>query len=260
VPEVTRLEELTFEAVRELGNRAVPLVLPMGSVEQHGPHLPLGTDTLIADGLATRVAREREIVIAPPYWYSAWSRPKSGGGRSFIGSIGITSSAMVAGLKGLFAELFRQGLNRLVLLNAHFENAHAAFEALDELIGPGGRYSPENGAQVKAILVNWWDLLTDEDVERIFGDDFPGWPAEHAGVLETAVMEALYPALVRTDRKAKGGAERVTLYDVFPPPADTLWPNGIGSTSLPASPELGEQTASLVVERVVEALDREFGD
>jgi creatinine amidohydrolase len=111
---------------------------------------------------------------------------------------------------------------------------------------------------VQALLINWWELLTDEDVDDVFGPAFPGWGAEHGGVLETSLMEAMHPQLVRTERKVEGGAPRTILYDAFPTPGDTIWPNGIGSTAVPASAELGEQTAALVVPRVIEAIRKEL--
>jgi creatinine amidohydrolase len=110
----------------------------------------------------------------------------------------------------------------------------------------------------KAVLVNWWDQVSDADVTRIFGDAFPGWNAEHASLTETSLMEALLPHLVRTEAKARGGAPRTLTYDVFPTPADTVWPNGIGYDASGASAELGKELVELVVRRVGAILDEEF--
>jgi creatinine amidohydrolase len=98
----------------------------MGSMEQHGPHLPLGTDVHTAQGLAHRVAERRRAMIAPPIFYSARSRPKSGVGRSFVGSIGMPTATLTATMRAVFSESFWQGITRIVLINGHFENAHPA--------------------------------------------------------------------------------------------------------------------------------------
>jgi creatinine amidohydrolase len=249
---------MTYEEVRAAIDSGLPWIVPVGSIEQHGPHLPLNTDETIALGFAARVAAELDVVVAPPLSYAAQSRPKSGGGRTFVGSIGMPARLFTSALESVFGECLRQGVRRLVLLNGHFENAEPTFEALETLLGPGSDWV-QNGSEARALLVSWWDVLTDEEVVDMFGDEFPGWPAEHAGVLETSLMEHLAPGLVRMDKKALGGASRVTPYHCFPTPEDTLWPNGIGSTALPASGELGARVMDLTVPKIVSAIETEFG-
>src|SRR6266540_3156422 len=176
---VRLLETMTYPEVGECIEANVPPLLPVGAVEQHGPHLPLGTDGLI-------------------------------------------------------------------------ENSWTLLEAVEQAIEP---YT----ATHRALLVHWWDQVGPADVRRIFGDDFPGWEADHASTTET-MLEYLRPDLVRADRKADGGATRVISYDVFPPSSDILWPNGIGNSALPASAELGKQLVELLVERIGRILDDEFPD
>jgi creatinine amidohydrolase len=147
----------------------------------------------------------------------------------------------------------RQGFRRVAVLNGHFENSWTLLEAVEQAIEP---YT----ATHRALLVHWWDQVGPADVRRIFGDDFPGWEAEHASITETSMLEYLRPDLVRADRKADGGAKRVISYDVFPPSSDILWPNGIGNSALPASAELGKQLVELLVERIGRILDDEFPD
>jgi creatinine amidohydrolase len=251
------LGNMTYEEVQDAIDANVPWILPLGSIEQHGPHLPLSTDETIASGIANRVAEQLDVIVAPPLRYAAQSRPKSGGGRTFIGSIGMPATLFASCLEATIGECLRQGVRRVVLLNGHFENAEPAFESLEMLLGPGAQWS-QNGSEARALLISWWEVLTDEEVERIFGDDFPGWPAEHAGVLETSMMEHLVPELVRSEKKARGGAARSTAYHSFPTPKDTLWPNGIGSTALPTSGELGTQVMDLTVPKIVGAIRAEF--
>src|SRR6266702_3803141 len=203
---VRLLETMTYPEVGECIEANVPLLLPVGAVEQHGPHLPLGTDGLIPYELAKLVA--------------GW---------------------------------MRQGFRRVAVLNGHFENSWTLLEAVEQAIEP---YT----ATHRALLVHWWDQVGPADVRRIFGDDFPGWEAEHASITETSMLEYLRPDLVRADRKADGGATRVISYDVFPPSSDILWPNGIGNSALPASAELGKQLVELLVERIGRILDDEFPD
>ena len=246
------LETLTYPEVKTLIEEYVPLVLPVGAIEQHGPHLPLGTDGIIPYEIAKRVAEGRRLVVAPPMFYGAYSRPRTGGGRHFPGSVGLPGRILESTVATLLADWFRQGFRRVVVLNGHFENAWTLLEAVESAMVDYG-----HGTH-RALLIHWWDQVRPDDIRRIFGDGFPGWEAEHASITETSLLEFLRPELVRTELKAAGGAKRVTTYDIFPPPDDILWPNGVGNTALPASAAIGKQLVDVVVERIGRILDVEF--
>jgi len=245
------LETLTSPDVATLIGEGVPLVLPVGAIEQHGPHLPLGTDGFIPYEVAKRVATGRRLIVAPPMFFGAYSRPRTGGGRHFPGSVGLPGRVLESVVGTLLADWFRQGFRNLVVLNGHFENSWTLLEAIEQGME---RSTPEQ----KALLIHWWDQVSPDDVRRIFGDSFPGWEAEHASITETSMMEYMRPDLVRASLKADGGALRMTTYDIFPAPADILWPNGIGYSALPASRELGEQLVTVLVRNIGRILDEEF--
>jgi creatinine amidohydrolase len=73
-----RLELASFRDVESAKKRQVPLVIPVGTIEYHGPHCALGCDTQIAIGIAEEVAKRREIIIAPPVWYGVASYAVAG--------------------------------------------------------------------------------------------------------------------------------------------------------------------------------------
>ena len=245
------LERMTWTEVREEIRSDTPLLLAVGAMEQHGPHLPLGTDGFIPHLIAKRVGATRRVILAPPLVYGAYSRPRTGGGRHFPGSVGLPGRVLEEVVRCLVDDWLRQGFRRVGVINGHWENAWSLLEGIERAIEP---YRETH----KAVLIHWWDQIDDDDVRRIFGDSFPGWEAEHASITETSMLESLVPELVRRDRKAEGGAERVVSYDVFPAPADILWPNGIGSTALPANREVGEELVDLIVERIGAIVDREL--
>jgi creatinine amidohydrolase len=247
-----RLEHMTWPEVREEIDAGTPIVLPVGAVEQHGPHLPLGTDAFIPHSLALRVGAARRVIVAPPILYGAYSRPRTGGGRHFPGSVGLPGRTLERVVSDLVGDWMRQGFRKVVVLNGHWENAWTLLEGIEQAVEP---YRESH----KALLVHWWDQVRDEDVRAIFGDVFPGWQAEHASITETSMMEVLAPELVRTDLKAEGGAKRVVTYDIFPPPEDILWPNGVGFSAVPASAAFGERLVDLLVERIGGIVDAELG-
>ena len=248
---VLNLENMTYRELEVEVARDVPLLLPIGAIEQHGPHMPLGTDTFIHAEIVKRLGSSRRILLAPPIWFSAYSRPLSGGGRTFVGTIGVSGRSMQAYFRDLAADLFRQGFRRLVVLNGHMENASFVAEALEEAVEP---YRETH----KAIMISWAYQITNDELDLIFPDGFPGWEIEHAGVVETSLMEALLPELVRVELKVDGGPERYPTYEIFPPPPDTVPPNGLLSKSTPASADIGRLVADIVVRRFEAILQREF--
>jgi creatinine amidohydrolase len=245
------LDQLTSPEVRAEIEAGTPIVLPVGAVEQHGPHLPLGTDTFIAQHIATEAGARRRLIVAPPMFYGAYSRPRSGGGRHFPGSTGLPGRVLEQVVRLVVEDFLRQGFRQVAVLNGHFENAWTLLEAAEQA-------SEAYRETSKVLLVNWWDQVEPDDIQRIFGDGFPGWATEHASLTETSMMEAFAPELVRTERKAAGGADRVISYDVFPAPDDILWPNGIGFSAVAANAETGQALIRLLVDRVSAILAREF--
>jgi creatinine amidohydrolase len=251
------MAEGTYEEVIAFRDRGAVLVLPIGSVEQHGPHLPISTDAIVATRLASRIESDRPIITAPTYNYGAGSAPRSGGGRHFAGSVGIPNSLLAKTLARVVSEYLRTGFDRILVLNGHMENVAPVFEALEENLGPGGRWIGQPGRR-RAVHVNWWDFVSDADLVTFIGSATIDWGAEHAGILETSIMEALAPEFVRTEKKARGGAPSVVPYDTFPATENTLWPNGIGSSAVEANSQIGEALVSLVLGQIRDLIDREF--
>ncbi|HZB43545.1 MAG TPA: mycofactocin biosynthesis peptidyl-dipeptidase MftE [Ilumatobacter sp.] len=148
------------------------LVVPVGSCEQHGPHLPLHTDTVIAAALAHGLAVARgDCVVAPPLTVTA-----SGEHRGFAGTLSIGNSAMAEVLTELVRSAgWAQGV---VFVNGHGGNAVAMARAADTLVRESRR------------LLVWWPSVPGGD--------------PHAGHVETSLMLALAPDEVRRDRAVAG--------------------------------------------------------
>lgn len=246
-----RLEHMTWPEVERAIEDNVPLAMTLGSLEQHGPHLPLGTDVLVPYELLRQVAATRRLLVAPPIFFAAYSRPRSGGGRSFPGSTGIRGTTLTAMLEDIIGDFFRQGFRRLAVVNGHFENAAYAYDAIENLT--------EKYPGSKSLIINWWDQAYGPALDAILPDDFPGWATEHAALTETAILEEFLPGLVHLENKGEGGGARILTYDILPTPSDVIAPSGVLWKSSTASRQIGARLASVVVEHMGNVLDEEFG-
>jgi len=159
----------------ELAGTAPTLVVPIGSVEQHGPHLPLDTDTRIATALARRLAARFGYLPAPAIAYGA-----SGEHQGFPGTVSIGTAA----LAGVLVEYGRSACDwagRLLFVNGHGGNLDALRSAAPILRGEG------------------------RDVVWLSG--CPEGADAHAGHTETSVLLHLHPDSVMIDRVAAGNTE-----------------------------------------------------
>lgn len=219
------------------------IIWPIGSVEQHGPHLPLSVDSVISDALARQIAYELDGYRLPVLSIAARSLPQSGGGLSFPGTLYARGDVVIQYLRDVIRSLVVLPFRRLIVLNGHFENESLIFEAVDEARQQG----LVNGKEI--IAFSWWSLVTTGWLTAEAAD-FPGWHAEHAGLTETSLMLFLRPDLVsdgRPDHDRPPGA------GVYLHPIDVAQTtnNGVLSSTSGSSAELGEKLFWHVVSEAV---------
>ncbi|CAO4144173.1 Creatinine amidohydrolase [Methylorubrum thiocyanatum] len=180
--------DLTTEEIRTRDMSRAIAVLPVAAVEQHGPHLPLGTDTLIAEGYLARVARlvpdGLDVLLLP-----VQAVGKSDEHASFPGTLTLTAATALAAWTEIGASLHRAGCTRLVIVSSHGGNSALIDLVAGELRGRFG---------MVAVTTSWSRLGLPEGL----------FSAEeirhgiHAGGIETALMLALRPDLVRREHVA----------------------------------------------------------
>jgi creatinine amidohydrolase len=160
------------------------VVVPLGATEQHGPHLPVETDALIATRLAARAAELASVavVVGPtvPFGYSHYHL-------HLAGTVSLRRETLARLLLDVCRSIHAHGFERLLLLNAHGGNSPGMESAVTELA--------EEGVFVAAA--SWWSFAGDV-LEGVLESDAGG--ANHACELETSVMLHLAPELVHLDR------------------------------------------------------------
>jgi len=222
---------MTWEGLRRLFSERSPAVLPVGAFEQHGPHLPLATDTIIAEALASELAKELPAVLLPPLPYGAPSRPRSGGGDLFPAP-SLPLELLLGSVAAVARGALRSGCGSLIVLSWHWENASVLWDALQPLY--------DSQSEARALVIdNPADLLDGGDRDALFPEGFPGWESEHAGRLETALMSYLAPALVGAIERPASFTRRS--FDVLPTPRDAAPANGVFFDPGDVDAEVGER-------------------
>jgi creatinine amidohydrolase/Fe(II)-dependent formamide hydrolase-like protein len=236
--------DLTFQEVASALRESSILCLPMGSMEQHGPHLPLNTDAVLAEAFTGRIVER---------WgeqYDLWRLPPISVGlsREHDWAPG-TLSLSVSGMTGVLRDLCREIVRALPARNLLIVNGHGGNRGMLEALGR--ELHGDFGLNLCALhLGAMMSPVTDAAVPEI-----------HAGKDETSVMLALAPELVRRERipglKAlpDGDAVRATILD----PA-TSWPWSSADQRIAAAGVIGDARAAsaehgnAIVTRVVEAM------
>ena len=179
-PEMTRKE---IEAYLKSFGVDSKVILPVGSTEQHGTHLPVSTDSLIALEVAKRTAPEIDALIAPPIVFGL-----SGDHRPAGGVISIQMNTLSLLIKDVIMSLSEQGFREIIALNGHYTNAWTILHSINEI----QQQLPEGSI---AFSLSYWDALTPEQAAH-FMSMKAGVHANHA---ETASVLAIDKDLVDMD-------------------------------------------------------------
>jgi creatinine amidohydrolase len=248
---MTDLADLTGPEVATAAAADVPVVICVGATEQHGPHLPVGTDSILPVAVARSAARRIPLLVAPPLTYGAHSRPLIGGGEGFPGTVSIRGATLMPVLTQVLEGLSRSGFRSVVVLNWHLENAGFLWEACDVAV------QSRPGLRV-LLLESPFPPFSTERLAELFPDGFAGWEREHASMVETSLMMVVRPDLVRADRIADDASVRFPSWDVLPAPADYLTRSGVLAQPSRSSLELGHALFEAAVGRLVEAVTIEW--
>lgn len=242
------VEHMTWEEYRDEVARRI-IILPVGSLEQHGPHLPLSVDVVIPTSLAKMVCEELDAMVLPPiaYGYKA-----QGGGQLFPGTTSLDGTTLINLTLDILRETYRHGGRRFLVLNGHYENVAFVTEAVELFL--------RDADDARVVILAWWDQVSDEMIDELFAEaGFPGWDIEHAAITETALMQYFAPELVREDKIIDDQSERKPTYSIFPPPDDIIPRSGVLYKATYASREKGEKLAKHIVPKIVQVVRQELG-
>ena len=246
INESMRLSEHTWREVQAaLDDGTRTAIVAVGSVEQHGPHLPLIMDTLAGDELATRIAEKLGDALAVPT-----IRPGcSGHHMEFPGTITIPAETLMELIRSYCRSLDQHGFEHVVLVPTHGGN-----------FAPVNTVAPEIAREIEANVIALADLgenmaLMNEGL-REAGVDYEE-PVIHAGAAETAIVLAVNEGLVRTDEFEVGTEGEISVSRLLSEGFKAITSNGVLGDPREGTPEAGEAILETIASAYVERIEAE---
>jgi len=219
--------------IRSLKGRIHQVLVPVGSLEQHGEHLPVSTDSVIIECIARTVSKRIPSLVLPTIIYGVSSEHKP------LFNISLRNSTLSKMLSEICVSVCENEFTKIVILNGHHGNMGLL------------QYIPQNVAGIISNecaiqTINYWQLL-----DKAF---------DHAGHIETSLMLAIKPELVNM-RKARKGSEINTLFGTVtssilngPNSFVKIAKNGIIGNPLGASPVEGKKLLKNITAGIIRAI------
>jgi creatinine amidohydrolase len=229
-----RWEELTApDFVKAVERSSGTAVIPLGIIEKHGPHLPLGTDLLDVREVVTRAAKQEYAIVFPPYYFGQIFEA-----RHQPGTVAYSESIMWDLLQETVDEISRNGIKKIILANGHGgNNSFLPFFCQSQLARRRDyalylfqpETDPESAAEVQKLRKTSMDM--------------------HAGEVETSTMMAHRPDLAHVERAHdQSGADQARLAGLSDTYTAIWWyarfPNHYAGDAGPANRELGEKVVA----------------
>ncbi len=228
------LDELsTVEAAQAAKDGAV-VIFPIGSVEEHGEHLPLCTDSVESEYIALEVAKKTGCLIAPPLRYGICNA-----GRNFAGTLTIEFDTLYRLVHDVLSELVRHGFRRIIVLSGHAGQSHmvALRLAAQDIVVKNDK------AEKKTRIM----VLSDFDFAEELTPQYASKNDGHAGTLETSRVMDISPELIKA--KGKASFQKMPRFEVVAHP-ELYFPSGVNGDPTAASAEKGKKINQYIIEQV----------
>jgi len=244
-----KMEEMTWEEIkRAIENGIDTVILIIGSIEQHGPHLPISMDTILGEILGERIAREINALLAPVI------RPGCSDHHiDFPGTITLSPFTLMQVIKDYCESLARHGFKNIVLIPTHGGN-----------FAPVNTIAPEIAKELKGkanviAIANLEEFLQVwVEAAKEFGINLND--IGHAGAGETSILLAEKEELVKKDKIRKGYTGKLNTSALFTKGLKAFSEIGILGDPTKASKEIGERIIEKTVEYFVEKIKKEIKD
>ena len=240
-----RFEEVVGFEVADLASRYALAIVPLGSLEFHGPHNPLGSDSIIISGIADRVAVRTNALLFPTVSFTQCPAHTA----HFRGTISIRPEVMTMYFADVLRNILHLGFQRVFLLNGHDGN-----------IGPGRAAIAEVADEVSdsaLLFASWWEFLSSKMMKSLAIFEQANGGHGHGGPLETSAVASFRPDLIHLEKAPdlpeppdlSGGSPYFLQKSVAKD-----WPGYSGHVS-EASAEKGRKLVKISEDGIVELID-----
>jgi len=222
-----RLGDLTWKEVEGYLKQRRDIVLPFGSVEEHGPHLPLSTDGDIANAVAEELSRRKGVLVAPVVWYGVCNTT-----RAYPGTITASFDSFKSYVADLLRSLKSSGFEKVYVVSGHLGGSHVC--ALKEA---------SRGLELEVLFL---------DLRAVKSDDILETKPFHACEAETSLMLHLHPDKVDM---SKAVDEEIELEEFSMTASVKHTESGVWGTPTRATREKGKRLFERIVERFERAIE-----
>jgi creatinine amidohydrolase len=235
-------DELSMKEAEKAAKEGKVVIIPCGSIEEHGTHLPLCTDSLQAEYVALGVARKAGCLVAPPLRYGVCNST-----RNFPGTLSISFDSLRSIMTDILEDFIRNGFKRLLILTGHAGRSHMI--ALKLAAKAVILHHKNEDDRPRIMVCSDYDFAFD-----LRGKEFDDRDS-HAGTIETSRVMAIRSDLI----KGKGTRNYPNLprFEIVPDP-ERYFPSGVMGDPTIASAEKGQKINEYVIEQIVKQV-KELG-
>jgi creatinine amidohydrolase len=234
-------DELSMKEAETRAKAGSVVIFPIGSVEEHGYHLPLCTDSLQPEYVALEVAKKTGCLVAPPLRYGVCNSA-----RGFTGTVSISFDALHKMARDILEEFIRNRFTRILVLSGHSGQAHMAALRLaaQEVVWQHEKESPEKRPRIM--------VCSDYDFAYELKGKYFSEKDGHAGTIETSRVMAIKPELIKA--RGRKSFPEFPRFEIAPDP-ERYFPTGVIGDPTAASPEKGRIINKYVVREVVKLVE-----
>ena len=233
-------DELSMPEAEQAAKDGKVVIIPCGSIEEHGTHLPLCTDSIQAEYVALGVAQKTGCLVAPPLRYGLCNST-----RNFPGTITISFDSLRSIMADILEDFIRNGFKRLLIITGHAGGSHMTALKLAAKTAVTNHMNEEDKPRI--MVCSDYDFAFD-----LRDKDFDDRDS-HAGAIETSRVMAIRPDLM----KGKGVCNYPDLprFEVVPDP-ERYFPSGVMGDPTIASAEKGQKINEYVIEQIVKLVKK----